>query len=174
MNIAETQTLVAKILEENFKQADNADFASNIVLMLQSEPGLGKTSIVEAVCAEQDWDLDTVPLASYDATEMGGFPIPDPENMVYNRATPFWLKNINPNRKRVIFFDELSQAPTPNHNVVAMLVNERKLGEHKLPDNVAIVCAGNAMQHRAGTNPLPSHLKDRLTFINVETDPSSD
>ena len=26
------------------------------------------------------------------------------------------------------------------------------------------------MQHRAGTNPLPSHLKDRLTFINVESD----
>lgn len=169
MNINECKEVVAAILKYNLNESDSKDFGRNIVPMLVSKPGIGKTSIVEQIAVEDDYHLLTIPLASYDAGEIAGYPILDKEEGVYSRAKPFWLDT--PTDKPVIlFFDEISQAPTANVNVLAMLVNERKLGEHKLNDNVVIVCAGNQMQHRAGTNPLPSHFKDRVTFFEVMED----
>ena len=138
MNIDQAKTVVSTILQKNKEAASNRDFASNIIPYMVSAPGIGKTSVVEELAEELGWDLITVPLASYDAAEIAGFPIPDKEQMIYNRATPFWLKATT-SRPTILFFDELPQAPTPNLNVVAMLVNERKLGEHVLPDNVVIV-----------------------------------
>jgi hypothetical protein len=169
MNINECKEVVAAILKYNLNESDSKDFGRNIVPMLVSKPGIGKTSIVEQIAVEDDYHLLTIPLASYDAGEIAGYPILDKEEGIYSRAKPFWLDT--PTDKPVIlFFDEISQAPTANVNVLAMLVNERKLGEHKLNDNVVIVCAGNQMQHRAGTNPLPSHFKDRVTFFEVMED----
>ena len=54
--------------------------------------------------------------------------------------------------------------------MAAQIVNERRIGEFKLPDNCAIVAAGNRTSDRAGTNTMPSHLKDRLMFLEVEAD----
>ena len=169
MDIKETKEILETILEYNLTSNKTGDFADNIIPHLVSLPGIGKTSIVEAVTKEKDWYLYTIPIASYDAAEIAGFPMLDKENKKYDRAKPFWLDTPT-DKPVVLFFDEISQAPTANVNVLAMLVNERKIGEHKLNDNVMIVCAGNAMSHRAGTNPLPSHFKDRVTFLEVEPD----
>jgi len=169
MNINECKAIVTEVIKYNLGYKDDNDYGRNIVPMLVSKPGIGKTSIVEQIAKENDYHLVTVPLASYDAGEIAGYPMLDKDNKKYNRAKPFWLDT--PTDKPVLlFFDEISQAPTANVNVLAMLVNERHLGEHKLNDNVVIVCAGNAMSHRAGTNPLPSHFKDRVTFLNVDED----
>lgn len=169
MNINECKEIVAGIIDYNLHNHNRDDFGRNIVPMLVSIPGIGKTSIVEQIAVEKDYHLVTVPLASYDAGEIAGYPMLDKENKKYDRAKPFWLDTPE-DKPVVLFFDEISQAPTANVNVLAMLTNERKLGEHKLKDNVVVVCAGNAMSHRAGTNPLPSHFKDRVTFLEVNED----
>ena len=72
--------------------------------------------------------------------------------------------------KYVLFFDELPQAPVTNQNIAAQIINERSLGGHVLPDNVAIVCAGNPAKDRSGTNTMPTHLRDRLTWFQIESD----
>ena len=169
MNIKECEEIVETMIKYNLDNNNVGDYADNIVPMLVSIPGVGKTSIVEAIAKRNDYHLETVPLASYDAGEIAGFPMLDRENKKYDRAKPFWLDTYK-DKPVILFFDEISQAPTSNVNVLAMLVNERKIGEHKLNDNVVIVCAGNAMKHRAGTNPLPSHFKDRVTFLEVNED----
>ena len=169
MNIKEAEQLLETTLEYNLSSNKVGDFGDNIIPMLVSLPGIGKTSVVERVSKKNDWHLFTIPLASYDAGEIAGFPMLDKENKRYDRAKPFWLDTPT-DKPVVLFFDEISQSPTANINVIAMLVNERKLGEHKLADNVVIVCAGNAMAHRAGTNPLPSHFKDRVTFFDINPD----
>ena len=140
MDIKETKEILETILEYNLTSNKTGDFADNIIPHLVSLPGIGKTSIVEAVTKEKDWYLYTIPIASYDAAEIAGFPMLDKENKKYDRAKPFWLDTPT-DKPVVLFFDEISQAPTANVNVLAMLVNERKIGEHKLNDNVMIVCA---------------------------------
>ena len=44
------------------------------------------------------------------------------------------------------------------------------LGPHHLPDGWVVVAAGNRMSDRAGTNQMPSHLKDRMMFLEIEAD----
>jgi hypothetical protein len=57
-----------------------------------------------------------------------------------------------------------------NQNIAAQVVNERRIGSYHLPDGWVIVAAGNRMSDRAGTNSMPSHLKDRLMFLEIEAD----
>ena len=83
------------------------------------------------------------------------------------RARPFFLPTEG---KGVIFLDELPQAPKANQNIAAQLTNERRIGEHKLPGGWTVVCAGNPLAAKAGTQDMPSHLKDRLTHLEIETD----
>jgi len=173
MNPNDAKELIKKVSKHNIevgmKPKDMKDFADTLILNLESFPGVGKTSIVGQATEEIDFNLDCIALASYDAGEIAGFPMLDKENKIYNRAKPFWLRN-NEDKPTVLFFDEVHNAPTANINVVSMLINERRLGEHELADNVTIICAGNRMEDRAGTNPLPSQFKDRLTTISVEPD----
>ena len=169
MNISECKAFVQEMIRYNLNNNDAKDYGRNIVPFLVSKPGIGKTSVIEQITEEEDYHLLTIPLASYDAGEIAGFPMLNKEKKTYDRAKPFWL-DTPLDKTVVLFFDEISQAPTANVNVLAMLINERKLGEHRLNDNVVIICAGNKMEHRAGTNPLPSHFKDRVTFLDVEED----
>jgi hypothetical protein len=83
------------------------------------------------------------------------------------RKRPDWMPT---GGKGILFLDELPQAPVANQNIAAQIVNERRVGPHHLPEGWAIVAAGNRMSERAGTNPMPSHLKDRLMFLEIEAD----
>ena len=121
--------------------------------------------MIKDLCKEMDLDCEITVFAQFDAGELGGFPVVKDDG--YHRARPFFLPTSG---KGVIFLDELPQAPTANQNIAAQLTNERRIGEHKLPAGWTIVAAGNPMSSRAGTNVMPSHLKDRLTHLDIETD----
>jgi hypothetical protein len=54
-------------------------------------------------------------------------------------------------------------------NIAAQLTSEFRIGEHRLGKGWIPVLASNEATNKAGTNPLPSHLKDRLSFIYVKT-----
>ena len=170
MNLATAKTIVRNLIKGNLEGDNTTDFARNIVPHLVSDPGIGKTSIVKQICTEEGYHLIEVVLPQYDPAELSGFPMLDMENKLYERARPFWW-SFPTDKPTVIFFDEISQGTTPHHNVVAKLINERNLGPDRvLPDNVVIVTSGNKMSNRAGTQPMPSHLKDRLTFLEIEAD----
>ena len=49
-------------------------------------------------------------------------------------------------------------------------MNDGMVGEYKLPDGWFFMCAGNRLKDKAGTNRIPTHIKDRVTFIYVEPD----
>jgi hypothetical protein len=131
--------------------------------MLWGTAGCGKTTGVESVADGLGIDCRVVILAQYDAGELGGFPVLQDGEM--HRARPAFLPTEG---EGILFLDELPQAPVANQNIAAQLVNERRIGEHKLGDGWSIVCAGNDLKHRAGTNAMPSHLKDRLLHLEVE------
>jgi len=131
--------------------------------MLWGVAGLGKTTLVQDIADELGIDCVVVILAQYDAGELGGFPYLN--DGTFLRARPSWLPTEG---RGILFLDELPQAPVANQNIAAQLVNERRIGEHQLGDGWSIVCAGNDLKHRAGTNAMPTHLKDRLLHLEVE------
>lgn len=47
------------------------------------------------------------------------------------------------------------------------------IGPYKLPDNLLVAAAGNPAKDRAGTNHMPTHIRDRLMFLHVTPDVES-
>jgi len=158
------------LIEASYQSQTSGNALESVVLSYMSSPGQGKTSIVHQFVESKRQDnenfgLVILSLAQYDAGEIAGWLVEQAGQMV--RLRPEWMPSQG---EGVIFIDEWPQAPVANQNIMAQLVNERRIGEHSLPDGWSIVCAGNRMSDRAGTNQIPSHLRDRLTFVNVDFD----
>jgi len=167
MKLSQAMTAVEATIKHNLELGENASNASYLIPMLWSLPGEGKSTGIEDKVKELGMELITVMFGQFDAGELGGFPIVNHTTKEYERARPFFMPTSGTG---VIFLDELPQAPVANQNIAAQLVNERRIGEHKLPAGWSVVCAGNPMSARAGTNAMPAHLKDRLTHLDIETD----
>jgi hypothetical protein len=65
--------------------------------------------------------------------------------------------------------DEISQADASAQKILANLIQEREIHGRKLKPGWTIVSTGNRVTDRAGANRLLSHLKNRLTVIELET-----
>jgi hypothetical protein len=164
MKLSTARNIILASVEANQRIAQSGARSSQYTTpMLWGVAGLGKTTLVQDVAADLDIECRVVILAQYDAGELAGFPILQDGEMF--RARPAYLPT---DGEGILFLDELPQAPVANQNVAAQLVNERRIGEHKLGDGWSIVCAGNDLSHRAGTNAMPTHLKDRLLHLEIE------
>ena len=161
MKLSQAQQIISASVESNM--TINGWSSKRIVPMLWGIPGLGKSTIVRAVAEALGIDCIVINLAEYDAGELAGYPMLKDGEMV--RSRPRWLPV---DGKGVLFLDELVQAPVANQNVARQLVNDGRIGEHLLGDGWSVVCAGNDLSNRAGTNAMPSHMKDALLHIDVE------
>jgi hypothetical protein len=172
MRISQATAIVEASIDSQIKYATGRD-AQRPIPYLVGGAGLGKTTTVTTLSdGKEGWAHYILSLAQYDAGDIMGVIAMDNGKAV--RLKPHWLSSVeelaDTNKVVVLFLDELPQAPVSNQNVSAQLVNERRVGEFKLPDNVVLVAAGNRTSDRAGTNNMPSHLKDRLLFLEVEAD----
>jgi len=164
MQLSVAKNIIEKSIHSQIDLAKGCD-SSRVIPYLVSEPGLGKTSIVKTVARENNMSCRVLTLAQYDAGEIAGWLIVDGKKM--NRAIPDWMPQGNTG---ILFLDELPQAPVSNMNISAQIINERRVGRHRLPEKWAVVCAGNKLSNRAGTNAMPTHVRDRLMFLNIEAD----
>ena len=169
MNISQAKEIVKAIVSHNIDaKAEGAKVGQLMTPQLVGDPGIGKTSIVEQVAEELDIECRTVILAQYDSGELGCMPYLNEKedgDKEYARARPDWLPIEG---KGILFIDEMSQAPMANLNIAAQLVNENRVGEHILGEGWTVVVANNRMSNRAGTNQLPTHLRDRLMPVEVD------
>ena len=136
-------------------------------VLLRGVSGSGKTDIYSQVADQLDHDLIVDRLALMDPVDLRGLP------SVTDRSTSWMVPDYFPRegcRDTIWFFDEWAQGSTAVQNAAGQLLNERRLGGYKLPDNVVIMAASNWHKDRAGTNRLPSHIADRFLFLNLEVD----
>ena len=166
MKLSNARDILRDIIRFNMENAGGSN-ASYLSPILWSLPGEGKTTMVEDLTEELGIECRTVVVAQFDPGELGGFPMVDKEKKEYFRARPFFMPTSG---MGVLFFDEAPQAPTAGQNLLAQMVNERRNGEHLIPEGWTIILAGNPLAAKAGTNPMPSHLKDRLIHLDIETD----
>lgn len=173
MKLSQAATIVEKAINFALDLADGRD-AQYIVPYLIGGAGLGKTTLVkdatQRVAAHRGTDMQChiLSLAQYDPAEIAGWLVPSDDRTKMNRIRPDWMPEEG--TSGILFLDELPQATTACQNIAAQIVNERRVGPWHMPKGWAIVAAGNRMSDRAGTNNMPSHLKDRLMFLEVEAD----
>lgn len=164
MFISQAKTIVEAAINFNLNNIGGSN-SSYITPMLWSMPGIGKSTLLTDIIESLELEEVQVIVAQFDSAELGGFPMVDTATKTYFRARPFFMPTEG---KGVIVCDELPQAPTAVQNIIAQLVNERRIGEHRLPEGWTVVAAGNPMSAKAGTAKMPSHLKDRLLHLDIE------
>ena len=168
LRIPVAKNLCKNLIKYNLELREKGvGFSKLIHPYLIGDPGVGKTSIVEQAADELGIGMITLIIAQFDQADLGGLPYLTKVNgqKTYARARPFFMPTSGTG---VIFCDEVTQAFISNQNIVAQLTNEGRIGEHKLPPGWVVVVASNDASNRAGTNPMPTHLEDRLAHIKVK------
>ena len=139
--------------------------------MLHGRPGIGKTEIVAQLAAETGSRLYDLRLTTIEPQDLRGLPFYDhdarktvwypPEDLPDDPATP-----------AILFLDELTAAAPSLQPTVYGLLQERRVGLHRLPDSTFIVAAGNSVDDGAVAYDMGTALSDRLIHLNVVAEAS--
>ena len=166
MNIPDFGTVLKETIHHNQGLAGAGSSADRFLIpMAWGDPGLGKTEITEQVAADLGLDLIYADLATRDPAELAGIPwVADGRTV---RCRPDWLPDSGAG---ILFLDELPQAGIANLNIAATLIREHRIGEHVLPADWMLVCAGNHQHNRAGTTTMPSQVRNRLSHFSIDAD----
>lgn len=192
MRINEAKSLLAEIVRFNLTEYENGKNTSAYLLpMFIGDPGVGKTAIPVQVAEEAEIPYFQTIVAQFDPGELAGLPFIGetliPTGKVFKdkdgieqeevrsesrmiRLRPSYLPDINNPTQRIGVYnlDEMPQAMLAGQNVMSQLVNEWRIGEHLLSRGITICATGNKPENKAGTTTMPTHLRDRLMFIEVE------
>ena len=158
-------------------------------IFIWGQPGIGKSDIVAEVARLDNRPLIDIRLPLMEPTDIRGIPylaevtIRDGNgNVVKNElnvpltekvfawSTPSDLPT-DPNSRAIVFFDEMSAAPPSVQAATYQLILNRRIGSYVLPDNVAIVAAGNRVKDKGVAYNMPMPLANRFApHLTLEVD----
>lgn len=153
---------------------DYVAFRMREPIMFWGEPGVGKSQMVDKVCViHSAYKLD-VRLSQYDSVDMRGIPNVQNNLTTWNppatlpfKGNPNFVENDTP---IVLFLDEINSATQAVAAVAYQLINDRRVGEHELMDNVVVLAAGNREGDKGVTNRMPTPLANRFTHVEIKPD----
>jgi MoxR-like ATPase len=135
--------------------------------MLHGRPGVGKTQVVEDLARRIDAQFFDLRLTTIEPQDLRGLPYYD-----HSAKKTLWYRPEDlpddPARPAVLFLDELTAASPYLQPTVYGLLQERRVGQHRLPDSVFLVAAGNTVEDGAIAYEMGTGLSDRLVHLMVE------
>lgn len=144
---------------------------SGIIPLFISAPGIGKTSAATEIAKELNADLYHLRLNSIPPEEAVGLQYIDRENKRTTRYAPSWVpEEDGSSGPRLVFLDEITQAPDEYRKGVMSALLERYLGEHKIPDNCYFIAAGNSAEDGTQVYELDRATAERFGVITIKTD----
>ncbi len=138
--------------------------------------GVGKSQAVEQLASKLEAStgkattITDVRLLLFSPIDLRGVPIADQDKKFCNWLMPkiFDMQTGNENIN-ILFLDELSAAPVSVQAAAYQICLDRKVGEHKLPDNCIVIAAGNRTTDQSVSYKMPKALCNRLMHFNVAT-----
>jgi len=134
--------------------------------MLHGRPGVGKTEIVRQLAEEQNARLFDLRLTTIEPQDLRGLPYYDHETRKTLWYRPEDLPD-DPAHPSILFLDELTAAAPALQPTVYGLLQERRVGPHRLPGNVFVVAAGNSAEDGAVAYEMGTALSDRLVHLKI-------
>lgn len=114
------------------------------VLYLEGPPGSAKTAISEEMAKKNGWQYFQFILSQVDSADVAGIPHKhEVKGQICTvRTVPDWAIKAN-EQPTLVNFDELNRAPVECRNAALQILNERKVGDYPLNDNVYFISTGN-------------------------------
>lgn len=137
--------------------------------MLHGRPGIGKTEIVQQLADETGSRLFDLRLTTIEPQDLRGLPFYDHEA----KRTVWYPPEDLPKGEggpTILFLDELTAAAPSLQPTVYGLLQERRVGQHTLPDNTFIIAAGNMVEDGAIAYEMGTALSDRLIHLSLRAE----
>lgn len=143
-------------------------------VMLWGPPGIGKSQAVRQIANEIEGTgkrvvVTDVRLLLFNPIDLRGIPTANAD-----KTLAVWLKpqifNMDESKGviNILFLDEISAAPQSVQAAAYQITLDRVVGEHKLPENCIVICAGNRTTDKSVAFKMPKALSNRLMHIEVE------
>lgn len=162
-----TQTISAgdalEVLSEGWAAQRAGAFTASY--MLHGRPGVGKTQIVSQLAERIGGRLYDLRLTTIEPQDLRGLPYYDHETRKTLWYRPEDLPD-DPDTPAILFLDELTAASPYLTPTVYGLLQERRVGQHRLPDSVFVVAAGNTVEDGAIAYEMGTGLSDRLVHLH--------
>ena len=169
-----------KIYATCVKSDGTLDFSSQPTKMIWGPPGVGKSqAIVQfghklAQKLNKKCNITTASLLLMNPIDLRGIPTKAEDasgKLVARWLTPEIFK-MDPSNDIVnmLFLDELPSAPPSVQAATYQIALTRCIGEHKLPDNCIVICAGNRVTDKAVAYKMPKPLGNRMTHFEMMSD----
>lgn len=153
----------AKLVAETLESL----YPTKRTVCIEGPPGGGKTTIVEQVAKKLGVDCTVVHMPTMLVEDFGmPFDKTGSEQFVY-KMPPWWPSD--PGSEGILFFDDRNQASADLQKVLANICQARNLHGHMLPEKWMVVSSGNRITDKAGANRILSHLRNRETVIELDT-----
>lgn len=159
------------------------DLANGLVPMLLGEPGIGKSSWVEALAESMHTKSFTLACNQLaDKSDLTGARSMKVEKEVNGKMVPQYVQafyphivisdamdyaEAHPDETPILFLDELNRTTSDVTSEVLSIPTLRSIGDRKLPDNLKVITAGN---DRGNVNTLDTASVSRFVLYHVEPD----
>lgn len=167
MNINELKTVLNAMVKQK----------KTVTPMIWGPHGIGKSSVVRQVAAENGYRCLSMILSQKEAVDLAGmlYTYRDEELgiSVTGHNPPEWFADAMRRGKVILFFDEFNQARRDVMSAAFELVLDRRLNNHVLPEDVFIFCAGNPQDGRYDVNKMSPALVDRFVHLHALPDVNS-
>ena len=171
VNVITTYICKTQRLGDKFDPKESASF------MAWGGPGIGKSAAVKTIAKNVKQELNKevyvtdVRLLLFNPVDLRGVPVPDAERKFAKWLMPqIFNMNPDPNVINILMLDEISAAPPSVQAAAYQITLDRQVGEHKLPDNCYIICAGNRLQDKSVAYKMPKALANRLVHFDITSE----
>lgn len=146
-------------------------------IMLWGAPGVGKSESVYHIAKVLEKKIrkrvivKDVRLSLFNPVDLRGIPSANA-----TKTAAVWLRpeifefDESEDLVNILFLDELSTCSTAVQACAYQITLDRKIGEHKLPDNVLVIAAGNRKQDKSVSIQMPKALANRMLHFDVTSD----
>ena len=146
-------------------------------VMLWGPPGVGKSQGVQQVAKRVEKAtgkkviVTDVRLILFNPVDLRGIPTFD-----VSRTFSVWLKpkildmDESEDVINFLFLDEISAAPPSVQAAAYQIALDRRVGEHRLPENCAVLAAGNRMSDKSVAYKMPRALANRMMHFEILPD----
>jgi hypothetical protein len=142
---------------------------SRLPVALRGRPGVGKTSMVEALAEAAGFHVEIVVGSLREPTDLAGLPIVRSDGMI-DLAAPRWALEANAaTNGSLVLFDELTTASPAVQAAMLRIVREGVVGDLRLASHVRIVAAYNDATDCGGYD-LELPMRSRFVHLSVEAD----
>ena len=132
-------------------------------ILIQDEPGVGKSSVIEAYAARCGWRCEVLSPGERGEGAFGVVPVPSKGALTY--PAPDWAVEMGDEGCGVVFVDEITTAPPALQAPLLGLVSAKRIGGTKLGGRIRVLGACNPPEQAANGFDLAPPLANRFGHL---------